>query len=278
MTKHDEVRVGLIGLGTVGKGLARAIADEVAGHTALGAVLVKPHNLDAARHFLREIWLEPVLTSDPEDFFEADITLVVEVAGQEALRQYAARALQSQRDLLVCATGAFTDDALLEELKGLAIQYRRRLIIPSGAIAGIDALTSAALAGVDEVTITTRKPPLAWLGTAAEDLTDLRKINGQPVCLFDGPAREAARLFPHSVNVAATLACAGIGLDHTRALVYADPSVTRNVHQISIRGKCGEINIEVSGQPSPENPRTSTLTAYSVIKTVRNLTAPIVIG
>ncbi len=278
MTTHHEVRIGLIGLGTVGKGLARAIADGVAGQTALAAVLVKPSNLAAAEDFLSELWLEPILTADPEEFFEADTSLIVESAGQEAVRHYAARALESQRDLLVCATGAFTDDALFEQLKGLAEQAGRRLIIPSGAIAGIDALTSAALAGVDEVTITTRKPPLAWVGTIAEQLTDLSAIHEQPVCLFDGSAREANHLFPHNVNVAATLACAGIGLDHTIVRVYADPTIDRNIHQIKIRGKCGDINIEVCGQPSPENPRTSALTAYSVIKTVRNLTAAVVIG
>jgi aspartate dehydrogenase len=132
-------------------------------------------------------------------------------------------------------------------------------------------------AGVEEVTITTRKPPHAWFGTPAENMVDLHSITA-PVCLFEGSAREAANLFPQNVNVAATLACAGIGLDRTISRVFADPTVSRNVHQITLRGVCGEISIEVCGKPSPDNPRTSALTAYSVIKTIRNLTASVVIG
>ncbi|HEX2915639.1 MAG TPA: aspartate dehydrogenase [Chloroflexia bacterium] len=273
-----QVVVGLIGFGTLGQGLASAIATGLAGNTALGAVLVRPSGVEAALASLDQIGLRPVLTADPDRFFEANTTLIVEAAGQEALRLYAARALELQRDLLVCATGAFTDDVLFNRLSLLAGQAGRRLIIPSGAIAGIDALASAAIAGLDEVCIVTRKPPRAWLGTAAEDLVDLDNVREEAYCLFEGSAREAARLFPQNVNVAATLACAGIGLDRTRARVYADPTISRNLHQIQIKGSCGQISIEVCGLPSPGNPRTSALTAYSLIKTVRNLTSPVVIG
>ncbi len=275
---RDEVRIGLIGLGTIGKSLARAIAENQAGTATLEAVLVRPANLDPARVFLGDLGLDPVLSSDPEEFFEAGTTLVVEAAGQEAVRLYGSEALMTKRDLLVCATGAFTDDTLFEGLVNLARQYGRRLIIPSGAIGGIDALASAALIGLDEVSIVTRKPPLAWGGTIAEEMVDLAGITAEPVCLFEGPAREAVRKFPQNVNVAATLACAGIGLDRTTVRVYADPTITRNVHEIHFSGKSGSFKIEVSGNPSADNPHTSALTAYSVIKTVRNLTSPVIIG
>jgi aspartate dehydrogenase len=128
------------------------------------------------------------------------------------------------------------------------------------------------------VVIATRKPPSAWYGTPAEKMVNLANITEHPVCLFDGSARVAASLFPQNVNVAATLAYAGIGLDRTIARIYADPTIARNVHQIRIRGNCGEINIEVAGTPSPDNPRTSALTPYSVIKIIRNLSSPFIIG
>jgi aspartate dehydrogenase len=274
----DKVQIGLIGLGTIGKSLAHAIAEGQAGKASLEAVLVRPANLDPARIFLADLGLDLLLSSDPEEFFEAGTNLIVEAAGQEAVRLYGSEALMTRRDLLVCATGAFIDENLFEGLAALASQYGRRLIIPSGAIGGIDALTSAALAGLDEVSITTRKPPAAWVGTAAEEMVNLSEINTEPVCVFKGSAREAARLFPQNVNVAATLACAGIGLDRTLARIFADPTITRNLHEIHFNGKSGSFSIEVSGNPSPDNPRTSALTAYSVIKTIRNLTSPVVIG
>lgn len=275
---RDEVQIGLIGLGTIGKSLVRAIAEGQAGQASLEAVLVRPVNLDPARIFLADLGLDPLLSSDPEEFFEANTNLIVEAAGQEAVCLYGSEALMTKRDLLVCATGAFTDENLFEGLAALASQYRRRLIIPAGAIGGIDALVSAALAGLDEVSITTRKPPNAWAGTAAEEMVNLNEITGEPVCIFEGSAREAIQLFPQNVNVAATLACAGIGLDRTVARIFADPTVTRNLHEIHFSGKSGSFSIEVCGSPSPDNPRTSALTAYSVIKTIRNLTSPVVIG
>ena len=242
------------------------------------AVLVRPANMDPARAFLADMGLDPVLSSDPEEFFEAGTNLIVEAAGQEAVSLYGSEALMTKRDLLVCATGAFTDDSLYQGLVDLASQYRRRLIIPAGAIGGIDALASAALSGLDEVSITTRKPPAAWAGTAAEEMVNLAEITTEPVCIFEGSAREAARRFPQNVNVAATLACAGIGLDRTVARIFADPTITRNLHEIYFSGKSGSFSIEVCGNPSTDNPRTSALTAYSVIKTIRNLTSPVMIG
>jgi aspartate dehydrogenase len=275
---RDEVRIGLIGLGTIGKSLAQAVATNMAGNATLEAVLVRPVNLDPARVFLADLGLDPVLSSDPEEFFEAGTTLIVEAAGQEAVRLYGSEALMTGRDLLVCATGAFTDDSLFEGLTDLARQYGRRLIIPSGAIGGIDALASAALVGLDEVSIITRKPPIAWAGTAAEEMVDLAGITAEPVCLFEGPAREAVQKFPQNVNVAATLACAGVGLDRTTVRIYADPTINRNFHEIRFSGRSGSFKIEVCGNPSPDNPHTSALTGYSVIKTIRNLTSPVIIG
>jgi len=276
--RHTELKLGLIGFGTIGKGLARAIATGRARHTQLATVLIKPQNFETTTTCLGELGLNSLVTADPEEFFAVETDLIVEAAGQQVVREYAARVLQSGRDLLICASGAFTDEVLYEQLVGLAEQHGSRLLIPSGALAGIDALTSMAQAGVEEVTITTRKPPQAWIGTAAEKLVDLSSITTQPFCLFEGSAREAANLFPQNVNVAATLAWAGIGLDRTISRVFADPTVSRNVHQITLRGVCGEISIEVCGKPSPDNPRTSALTAYSVIKTIRNLTASVIIG
>lgn len=275
---RDEVRIGLIGLGTIGQSLARAITEGQAGQATLEAVLVRPANLDPAKGFLADLGLDPVLTSDPEEFFEAGTNLVVEAAGQEAVHRYGSEALMTGRDLLVCATGAFTDDSLFEGLVGLAGQYRRRLIIPNGAIGGIDALVSAHLAGLDEVSITTRKPPAAWAGTAAEEMVNLAEITSEPKCIFEGPAREAVRHFPHNVNVAATLACAGIGLDRTLVRIIVDPTISRNMHEIHFSGKSGSFKIEVCGNPSADNPRTSALTAFSVIKAIRNLTSPVIIG
>jgi aspartate dehydrogenase len=79
------------------------------------------------------------------------------------------------------------------------------------------------------------------------------------------------------VNVAAAVGLAGLGLDATIVRVVADPTVARNTHEIEARGAFGELRVLLQNIPS-ENPKTGRLTAMSIVKALRNLTAPVVVG
>jgi aspartate dehydrogenase len=179
--------------------------------------------------------------------------------------------------VLVTVSGS----AILErpDLVDLAKGGGGRIILASGALLGLDAVRAAAEGVIASVQLVTRKPPrsLANAPFVLErgiDLSDLRA----PLSLFDGTAREGARAFPTNVNVAAALSLAGIGADRTRLQIWADPTVTRNCHQVSVEADCASFSMVIENVPSAANPSSAQITALSVIATLRALTAPLRIG
>jgi aspartate dehydrogenase len=263
-----RLRLGLIGYGAIGRRVAEAVAVGLAGPVELRAVLVR----EPARY--GAVPGGAMLTADRAAFLAEPTELVVEAAGHDAVRQHGEAVLAAGRDLLVVSVGAFADDALLARLRAAATAAGRQILVPSGAIAGLDAISAAAVGGLDTVRITTRKPPAAWRGTVGEAQALAAQ---EPVLLYEGPAREGVRRFPQNVNVAAALALAGVGLDATLMRVYADPTVQHNTHEVEARGAFGALHLVLQNVPS-ENPKTGRIVAMSVIKAVRNRVAPLVVG
>jgi aspartate dehydrogenase len=266
-----EITIGLIGFGAIGRGVAEAIVEGRAGRAKLGAVLVRsPEKVEPGS----DQRLGCRFFSDAANFLDTRLDLVVEAAGHDAVRAYAEPVLRADKDLMVVAIGAFADADLWERVTRLAHDRGRRLYLPSAGIAGLDAIGSAALADIDEVTHFIRKPPGGLL--PADEAAEVMR-SGQPRELFAGPAREAAPRFPENVNVAAAVSLAGIGLDRTFVRVVADPSVSKNTHEVVAKGWFGELRIVLQNIPSP-NPKTGRIVALSLIKAIRNLTAPVVVG
>lgn len=202
--------------------------------------------------------------------------LVVECAGQGAIRQHAEQVLERGWNLGVISVGAFADSALYDRLATVATQHNAHIYTLAGAVAGVDGLSAAKEGGLEEVLYTSRKSPRSWKGSPAEQLIDLENIQ-EPTVFFTGTAREAATQFPANANVAATIALAGIGMDETRVQLIADPTISRNKHQISARGRFGDLNIELSGLPLESNPKTSTLAALSVVRACRHAASAVLI-
>jgi len=265
------LKVGIIGYGTIGTDVARAILNGEAGAVELKAVLVR--NLEK----IKDREASPfIITNNAEEFFSQSLDVVIETAGHEALRQYGVKTLQSGSDIIILSVGAFSDDGLYQNMLHIAKENNRKMIIPSGAIAGLDRIAAGSVGPMDEVTITTRKPPKAWFGTIIEEQIDLHAVT-EPYCAFEGVARDSARLFPENVNVSAALSLAGVGLDQTKVKIYVDPTVSNNVHEIEARGKFGKVSLQIENTPSP-NPKTGFIVAMSTIKTLRNLSTPLIIG
>jgi aspartate dehydrogenase len=195
--------------------------------------------------------------------------VVVEAAGHGGLAEHGAAVLEAGSDLIVISAGALADRALYQKLAAAAEKGKAKMLIAAGAIGGVDALAAARQGGLARVRYTSRKPPKAWRGTPAEKMGDLAKLAEEKV-LYTGRADDAARSYPQNANVCATVALAGAGWDKTEVTLIADPAAEGNIHQIEAEGGFGSMRIEMRGKPLPDNPKTSSLAALSVLRAIRN--------
>jgi aspartate dehydrogenase len=191
------------------------------------------------------------------ELLELRPAVVVEAAGHAAIRAHARDVLEAGVDLILLSVGALADDAFRAALIASAEGGRARLLVPSGAVGGLDALAAARSIGLERVTHTIRKSPSA-LGLSPEDDQENEQL------LLEGTARTVATAYPANANVVAAIAFAGIGLDATRVRVIADPSLSRNVHEIRADGAFGELEVRIVNEPLADNPRSSALAAGSV--------------
>jgi aspartate dehydrogenase len=262
-------RVATIGFGAIGATLVDNLSQDAA-YTL--AVLLRPGSPSAAS-VPEGIETLPNLAS----LLAWRPDLVVEAAGQGALRDYAAPCLAAGIPVVACSVGALADAALFEELSQAAARGKARLVLPSGAVASLDYV--AAVAALQDATIVyeSRKPPAAW-----QDVLSARGLDSaslaEPLILFAGPAREAARLFPQNLNVAATLALAGIGMERTQVRVVVDPAARGNTHVVTVSSAAGDLRTELVNRPSPANPKTSYVTGLSAVAAVRRFFASVVLG
>jgi aspartate dehydrogenase len=250
--------MGIVGCGTIGSALARAVDD---GKIPARLAGLATRTRDRAEALARSLRAVPPVLDVPELVRASD--LVVEAATGKALEAIVPACLHHGKDVFVLSAGGLLDH---EEWFRQAEARGCRILVATGAIAGLDGVRGAMVGRVDSVTLTTRKPPrglagapyLVERGISLEDLAE-------ETLLFEGTAREACRGFPMNVNVSAALSLAGIGPDRTRVRVIAAPGGSFNQHRIEVRGEFGRLTIEVENVPSATNPRTGLLSIYSSI-------------
>ena len=269
----EPLDVGIAGFGAIGQAVAAAFAtaDGIAG-LRLAAIGAR----DAAKV---RATLPPGLPVPPEVVgvteLAAHADVVIECAPAALLPSIAEPVLRAGRTMVVLSCGALLDAMHLVDL---ARTRGGRILVPTGALLGLDAVFAAAQGTIHTVRMITRKPPKGLLGAPylVEHGIELDGLT-EKLRVFEGTAREAARGFPANLNVAVALSLAGIGPDRTRLEIWADPGVTRNVHTIEVASDAALLSMTIENIPSA-NPKTGRITAQSVIAMLRKMRAPLAVG
>jgi aspartate dehydrogenase len=204
---------------------------------------------------------------------------IIEAASQEAVFLFAQTILEAGKDLLIMSVGALVDHDFRSNLERIARKNGVKIFLPTGAICAIDGLSSAAVSGIDEVSLISTKPPEAFKGVPyVEKLNiDLDELKESTI-LFEGTAAEAVKLFPKNVNVAATVSLAGIGFEKTKVTLIADPKTKQNHHRIMARGEFGTMEAAIDNLPFQKNPKTSRIAAQSAIAALRKIVGTYWVG
>lgn len=271
--------VGIIGCGTIGREVVAALADGTIPDARLGGVSDRnPDRVDSALRSIPGVdtaarCADPLALADTCD-------VVLECAGHSAVETYAVALLESGTDVVALSVGALADADLHDDIRRAAARSGARFEVPSGALAGVDAVKGAAVRGqLDEVVFTTVKPPdgLAGAPYIEEHDIDLGAVEEKQL-VFEGSARDAAPAFPANINVAMALSLAGLGADATVVRIFADPDETDNVHLVEARGGAGSMELAFHTAPHPDNPKTSYIAALSAIASLQRRTASLVVG
>jgi len=262
--------IAIIGSGAIGEAVAGYLADHDS--VAIGVAVVEA-GMESRAQAIYGQRVEVVA-----DFANANtrVDFAVDCAGHPALRQHGEAVLSHGVNLVTVSSGALADAALYERLAAAAARGGSQLRVVSGAIGALDALSAAGIGSLQQVTYRGRKPPRGWRGSPAESRLDLDSL-AEATLHFSGSARNAALQYPKNANVAASVALAGIGFDRTVVELIADPAATRNVHEIEAEGDFGRFEFRIEGASLPDNPRSSAITAMSVVREILKPSSPIVI-
>lgn len=265
-----DLKIAIAGLGSIGRTLARKLADGVPG---LSLACAAARDEAKARAWLAAERIECPLVALRDFPRHADIA--VECAPAAVLEEICRPMLEAGKSVVVLSVGALLPRP---ELVELARAKGGTIIAPTGALIGLDAAAAAAEGDIRSVRMTTRKPPAGLKGAPYLEANGI-SVDGltEPKRVFSGTAREAAAGFPANVNVAAALSLAGIGPDRTTIDIWADPGVTRNCHSIEVDADSATFSMAIENVPS-DNPKTGKIVALSVLAALRKMGAPLRVG
>lgn len=270
--KRKKIKVGIVGCGTIGLEVAKAVEGRLKERAVLSAIC----DIDQLRidNFLSKIKSSPEVSSLKNLIKKSDF--VVESASAAISAEVAKSALAAGKDALLMSVGGLLKDASVFDI---ARKSKARLYVPSGALAGLDTIKAAKIGKINKVMLTTKKSPRSLEGAPylAENKIDLSSLKEERA-IFDGTAAEAVKGFPKNVNVAATLSLACLGPEKTRVRIIAVPGSSFNTHEVEVEGEFGKLFTRTENLPSPDNPKTSYLAALSAIATLEEALSNVKIG
>ena len=272
MAASNTMRLAVGGLGAIGLAVARAVDQGRVPGFELAAVSARDQ--EKAKQTLAGFRKPPALTTLAGLADAGDV--IVEGLPSALFADIAEPALAKGKVFMPLSVGALLKHMHLVDL---AKSNGGRIVVPTGALLGLDAVRATAEGKIESVRMITRKPPAGLKGAPLLVEKNISVDNlKEPLRIFEGSARDAIVGFPANVNVAVALSLAGIGPDATRIEIWADPGVTRNTHTIKVVSDSSDLTLTIENIPSLENPRTGRITALSVLAALRRMTAPLVVG
>jgi len=272
--RRKPLKIGIVGCGAIGSSLAKEIVTNFGNCASLTALF--DLRLERAQFLSRQLTKSSKLYAGNLDILIKRSDLVIEASSAKAAWEIARKSLSSGRKVMIMSVGGMVDHS--DELLALALKNNAQVYLPSGAIAGIDALKAANIARVSKVVLTTRKNPNAFKGV--EYVERNFKLSGlkKDKVLFSGKAVDAVKYFPQNINVAAVLGLAAIGMRKTQVRIIACPYVKKNIHEVLIESKEAKIFTRTENILHPQNPKTSYLAVLSAIATLKQILQPVKIG
>ena len=261
-------RIGLLGCGAIGTQIALAIDS---GKIPAKLTHVYDISKEQASSLISKLKTKPEITQNAALLASSPVDLIVEAASQNAVRDNALTILQNRKDLMIMSVGALLDESIFDVILEGCKDFKKQVYLPSGAIAGLDAIKSVK-DELESLVLVTTKNPKSLKDAKFFETSDINldKITN-PTTIFEGNAEDAVKLFPANINVAALLSLTGLGNKNTKVRIVADPNTDKNTHQIEANGKFGKISIKVENMPDQNNPKTSRLAILSAIECLRSI-------
>jgi aspartate dehydrogenase len=265
MRSDEHSSIALIGYGAIADEIVLTLErlDEL---QCLRGILVRPDALSRSQTKSRGSF--PIVT-DVSALLALQADVVIEAAGHAAARHFGLSLLTHDSAVLFSSVGVFADRTFASQAVACTAA-RSKLLVAPGAVAGIDGLRASRTAGLSSVCYTSWKPPHAWRDTSGDELVD--RLEGRSGVFFEGTARQAALDYPRNANVGALIGLMGLGLDRTTVRLGADATLHGPKGVIEAEGDFGTFRFEI-GTRASANPKTSAITAHSLLAAIREGTA-----
>lgn len=264
-----KYKVSIIGSGSLASIIGKTILKEVSGYYEVLGVMGK--GKENALRLSKDLNCKAYDSLD--EMIDDKPDYIIEAASPDLVKDMGVKVLENGINLIPLSVGALADGYFYKQIEKTAIKNNTRVHIPSGAVGGFDVLQAAMMMGEAQVSITTEKSPESLNGAPFLKGRELSESSIEEV--FTSSAKEAIEYFPKNVNVAVATALATIGPDDTRVIIKSIPEVKSNKHHIELVGESVKIDVIIESIPSIDNPKSSTLAAYSVIRLLENLVTPI---
>lgn len=270
----QKLKIGFIGCGAIGSRLAESVQYNLRDKCVISGLydLVPEKPISLAKHLhlkpglIKKSFLELITSSD----------FIVEAIASNETTTIIQQVVRARKGILVMSVGKILD---IPKIFQLAEKNKTPVLIPSGAIAGLDAIKAVGAKDISRISLTTRKPPTSLSQTPylTQKGIFINAIKKETV-IFDGTVDRSIKLFPRNINVAAALALASGVRKKIHVRIITSPQFKTNSHEITVEGKFGSLTTHTHNLPCPDNPKTSYLAVLSALQTLKQYFQSVKIG